>query len=87
MKIRPLCDYVVIKPLEAEETTKSGIIIPDTADKEKPQQGKIVAVAEDNTEVKIDDTVIYGRYSGEDVKLDGEEYKIVEMKSIRAVVE
>ena len=95
MKITPLNGYVVIKPLEQEEMTKSGIFIPDTANKEKPQEGEVVAVATKNIssngtelpiEMKVGDKVLYGRYSGEDVKVDGKEYKIVEMTSIRAIV-
>ncbi|MCK5615357.1 co-chaperone GroES [Candidatus Pacearchaeota archaeon] len=96
MKIKPLNGYVVIKPMEAEEVTKSGIVIPDTANKEKPSEGEVVAVASKNVspsgtelpiEMKVGDKVLYGRYSGEDVKVDGVEYKIVEMTSVRAIVE
>lgn len=95
MKIKPLNGYVVIKPLKAEEVTKSGIVIPDTASKEKPKEGEVVAVAESNIssngtelpiEMKVGDKVLYGQYSGEDVKIDGVEYKIVEMTSVRAIV-
>ncbi len=95
MNIKPLNGYVVIKPLEQEEMTKSGIVIPDTANKEKPQEGEVVAVAEKNIssngtdlpiEMKVGDKVLYGRYSGEDVKVDEVEYKIVEMTSVRAIV-
>ena len=95
MKIKPLNGYVVIKPLEQEEMTKSGIVIPDTANKEKPQEGEVIAVADKNIsssgtelpiEMKVGDHVLYGRYSGEDVKVDGKEYKIVEMTSVRAIV-
>lgn len=93
--IKPLNGYVVIKPLEAEEVTASGIVIPDTANKEKPQEGEVVAVSSTNInnqgkdlpiEVKVGDKVLYGRYSGEDVKVENIEYKIVEMDSIRAIV-
>ena len=96
MKIKPLNGYVVIKPLKAEEVTASGIVIPDTASKEKPKEGEVVAVAETNIsaegtqlpiEMKIGDRVLYGQYSGEDVKVDGEEYKIVEMTSVRAIIQ
>ena len=95
MNIKPLNGYVVIKPLEAEEMTKSGIIIPDTANKEKPHEGEVVAIAEKNIsstgielpiEIKVGDKVLYGRYSGEDVKVAGVEYKIVETSSVRAIV-
>lgn len=96
MKIKPLNGYVVIKPLPAEEVTKSGIVIPDTANKEKPKQGEVVAVAATNMtdkgtelpiEMKVGDKVLYGQYSGEDVKLDGVEYKICEMTSVRAIIQ
>lgn len=95
MNIQPLNGYVVIEPLKEEEVTKSGIVIPDTASKEKPQEGKVVAVSKTNisgagtslpVEMKVGDTVLYGRYSGEDVKVDGIEYKIVEMTSVRAII-
>ncbi len=95
MNIQPLNGYVVIKPLEQEEMTKSGIVIPDTANKEKPQEGEVVAVANKNIssngtdlpiELKVGDKVLYGRYSGEDVKVDEVEYKIVEMTSVRAII-
>jgi len=95
MNIVPLNGYVVIKPLEQEEMTKSGIVIPDTANKEKPQEGEVVAIAKTNIssggtdlpiEMKLGDKVLYGRYSSEDVKVDGGEYKIVEMTSVRAIV-
>ena len=96
MKIKPLNGYVVIKPLEQEEMTKSGIVIPETANKEKPQEGEVVAVADKNIgsngtelpiELKVGDKVLYGRYSGEDVKVNDVEYKIVEMSSVRAIVQ
>lgn len=95
MNIQPLNGYAVIKPIEADEMTKSGIYIPETASKEKPREGEIVAVSSTNIssngtelpiEVKVGDRVLYGQYSGEDVKVDGVEYKIVEMTSIRAIV-
>jgi chaperonin GroES len=95
-KIVPLNGYVVIKPMEAEEVSKHGIIIPDTANKEKTQEGKVMAVAKTNlssngielpVEIKVGDIVLYGRYSGEDVKVEGVEYKIVEMTSVRAIVQ
>ncbi len=96
MKIIPLNGYVVIKPTEPEEMTKSGLYIPDTANKEKPKQGEVVAVSKTNIsstgnelpiEMKVGDKVLYGQYSGEDVKVDGVEYKIVEMTSVRGKLE
>jgi chaperonin GroES len=86
MNIKPLGSRVVIKALEKEERTKSGILLPDTA-KEKPQQGKVVAVGsgrllESGTKVALDvkegDTVIFSKYSGTEVKVDGEEYIILD---------
>ena len=90
MKIRPLDDRVVVKPLDAEETTPGGIVLPDTA-KEKPQTGKIVAVGPgklmDNGDraglsVKVGDTVIYGKYSGTEIKVEGDELKILRESDI-----
>ncbi len=94
MKIRPLGDRVVIKRLEAEETTKSGIVLPGSA-KEKPQEAEVVAVGpggvvdgkEIKMEVKVGDKVLFSKYSGTEVKMDGEEYIIVRQNDILAVVE
>ena len=94
MKIKPLADRVVIKPSPAEEKTKGGIILPDTA-KEKPVMGEVVAVgpgkvADDGTkilpEVKVGDKVLYGKYSGTEVTVDGEEYLFMREADIFAVV-
>ncbi|MDR1663811.1 MAG: co-chaperone GroES [Clostridiales bacterium] len=94
MKLRPLCDRVVIKQLEAEETTKSGIVLPSQA-KEKPQQAEVVAVGpggvvdgkEIKMEVKAGDKVIYSKYAGTEVKLGEDEYIIVKQSDILAIVE
>lgn len=95
MNLRPLEDRVIVKPAKAEEVTKSGIVLPDTA-QEKPQRGTVLAVGpgkmkDDGTraavDVKIDDTVIYSKYGGTDVKIEGEEYKILRADDIYAVVE
>ncbi|HEX9656939.1 MAG TPA: co-chaperone GroES [Bacteroidota bacterium] len=94
MKVKPLADRVVVKPSPAEEKTKGGIILPDTA-KEKPVIGEIVAVgpgkiADDgkkiNMEVKIGDKVLYGKYSGTEVTIDGEELLIMREADIFAIV-
>jgi len=93
MNIRPLGDRVVIKKLEAEETTKSGIILTGTA-KEKPQEAEVVAVGiggmiegkEVIMEVKVGDKVLFSKYSGNEVKIDGEEYTILKQSDILAVV-
>lgn len=94
MKIRPLADRVLLKPIEAEEKTKSGIILPDSA-KEKPQEAEVVAVGPGKTKdgktqsmsVRVGDKVIYSKYSGDDVKLDGIEYTLVEEEKILAIIE
>lgn len=93
-KIKPLADRVVVQPKEAEETTKGGIILPDTA-KEKPIEGKVVAVGagrvtEDGKvvamSVKVGDTVLYGKYSGTEVKIDDDEYLIMRESDIYGIV-
>ena len=86
MKLVPLGDRVVLKQLDAEETTKSGIVLPGQA-QEKPQQAEIVDGKEEKMEVKVGDKVIYSKYAGTDVKLDGEEYVIVRQSDILAIVE
>jgi chaperonin GroES len=95
IKLKPLGDKVVVQPTQREETTKSGIVLPDTA-KEKPQEGVIVAVGTgrvlDNgertqLEVKEGQKVLYAKYAGTEVKYDGEEYLILSEKDILAVLE
>ena len=90
MNIRPLADRVVIKMLEAEETTKSGIVLPGTA-KEKPQVAKVKAVGPGTEEVKMEvkegDKVLISKYAGTEVKIDGEEFTIVKQGDILAVVD
>ena len=94
MKLVPLADRVVLKQCEAEETTKSGIILAGSA-LEKPQEAEVVAVGpggnvdgkEVTMHVKVGDKVIYSKYAGNEVKLDGEEYIIVKQNDILAVVE
>lgn len=94
MKLVPLGDRVVLKQLVAEETTKSGIVIPGQA-KEKPQQAEVVAVGpggvvdgkEIKMEVKVGDKVIYSKYSGTEVKIEEDEYIIVKQNDILAIVE
>jgi chaperonin GroES len=94
MKFRPLHDRVLIESLESEEKTAGGIIIPDTA-KEKPQEGKVIAVgpgakSEDGKtipmDVKVGDRVLFGKWSGTDVKVDGKEYSIMKESDIMGVV-
>ena len=92
-KVSPLADRVVIKPLEETETMRGGLYIPDTA-KEKPQQGEIVAVGPGRfdegkrvpMEVKVGDKVLYGKYSGTEVTIDGEPYLILRESDVLAIV-
>jgi len=96
MKIRPLQDRVIVKRLDQEdETTKGGIIIPDTA-KEKPQEGKIVAVGKGKVnedgkvmplDVTVGDKILFGKYAGSEIKLDGEEHLIMREEDILGIVE
>jgi chaperonin GroES len=95
MKIRPLQDRIIVKRIAEEEKTKGGIIIPDTA-KEKPQEGKVVAVGKGKmsdegklipVDVKVGDRILFGKYSGSEVKLDGEEHLIMREDDILGVIE
>ncbi|MEM9647621.1 co-chaperone GroES [Flagellimonas flava] len=89
VNIQPLADRVLIEPVEAETKTASGIIIPDTA-KEKPQKGKVVAVGpgtkDESMTVKVGDTVLYGKYAGTELKLDGADYLMMRESDILAIV-
>ncbi len=95
MKIRPLQDRVIVERIEEEERTKGGIIIPDTA-KEKPQEGKVVAVGKGKVnddgkltplDVKVGDKILFGKYSGSEIKLNGEEHLIMREEDILGVIE
>lgn len=95
MKIRPLHDRLIVKRLEEERTSKGGIIIPDTAT-EKPVQGKVVAVGngkilEDGSvrplDVKVGDKILFGKYGGQEVKVDGEELLVMREEDVMAVIE
>lgn len=89
LNIQPLADRVVVKPAEAELTTKSGIIIPDTA-KEKPQRGTVLAVGtgkkDEPMTVKVGDTVLYGKYSGTEINVEGYDYLIMREADILAII-
>ena len=93
-KVRPLGARVLVRPLEAEEISKGGIILPDSA-KQKPQEAEVVAVGPGKIEdgkkiemtVKVGDKVIFAKYSGDDIKVDEEEYTIIEEDKILAIVE
>lgn len=94
MNLQPLEDRVVVRPSEAEETTTSGLVIPDTA-KERPQEGEVLAAGpgayQDGTrialDVKVGDTVIYSKYGGTEIKVDGEELLILTSRDILAIVQ
>jgi chaperonin GroES len=96
VSIKPLEDRIVVKPLDAEQTTASGLVIPDTA-KEKPQEGEVMAVGpgrfDDEGEkripldVKVGDTVLYSKYGGTEVKYSGEEFLILSARDVLAVIE
>ncbi len=95
MKIEPLFDKVLIKPLSQEEVTASGIVLPDTADKEKPMQGEVVAVGPGKrsesgqivpVSVKVGDTVLFTKYAPDEVEVDNEEYLVIEEEKILGIV-
>jgi len=95
VKIRPLQDRVIVKRIEEEEKTKGGIIIPDTA-KEKPQEGRVVAVGKGKVnedgkitplDVKVNDRVLFGKYSGTEINIEGEEHLIMREEDILGVIE
>ena len=89
LKIQPLSDRVLVQPQEAETKTASGIYIPDSA-KEKPQQGKVVAVGKGKKDhdmtVKVGDVVLYGKYSGSELKFEGKDYLIMREDDILAII-
>ncbi|MHB0912841.1 MAG: co-chaperone GroES [Armatimonadota bacterium] len=93
--LKPLGDRIVVKPTAAEEVTKGGIVLPDTA-KERPQEGEVIAVGSGKTldtgtlvpmEVKVGDKIIYSKYGGTQVKIDGEEYVILRQDDVLSVIE
>ena len=95
MKIQPLADRVVIEPISVEEKTKSGIILPETADKERPEQGKVIAVGlgrllkngkRKPMEVKKGDLVLFTKYGPNEIKIDGKEYLIAKEEDILAII-
>jgi chaperonin GroES len=89
MNVKPLADRVLVQPAEAEEKTASGIIIPDTA-KEKPMRGTVVAAGpgkkDEPTTVKVGDTVLYGKYSGTEIQVEGQDYLMMRESDIFAIV-
>ena len=96
MNLKPLGDNIIVKPVSKEETTKSGIILPETLDKEKPEQGEVIAVGPgkilDNgnrspMEVKIGDKIIFKKYSPDEFKIDGQEVLVLNQSDVIAVLE
>lgn len=96
MKIRPLADYVLIEPIKAEEKTKTGILLPQTAEKEKPEEGKVIAVGPGKRDekgnlipvsVKPGQRVLFKKYSPDEIKVDDKEYLICKEEDILAIIE
>ncbi len=91
MDIKPLADRVLIEPISTEEKTKSGIILPDTADKEKPEQGKVIAVGPGKKDkpvsVKVGDIVLFTKYGPNEIKIDNKEYLIAKEEDILAILD
>lgn len=96
MPLRPIGDHLVVKPAPVEEVSKGGIIIPDTASKERPERGEVVSVGPGRTldngtrnpmEVKVGDQVVFKKYAPDEVKIEGEEYLVITMSDVVAVIE
>ncbi len=91
MNIRPIGDRILVKPIKEEEITKSGIVLPDTIDKEKKAEGEIIAIGAGEKVSKlglaVGQKVLYGKYSGEEVKADDQEYKVLAHEDVLAVIE
>ena len=91
MNIKPLGDRILVKPLKAEEMTKSGIVLPETAEKEKKEQGEIVAIGEgekiQKLGLKIGQKVLFGKYSGDEVEMEKTDYKFLKDEDILGIVE
>lgn len=96
MKIKPIHSNVIVKPITENEVTKSGIVLPDTVDKERPEKGEVVAVGEGKLlddgkkapmNVKVGDKVMFKKYSPDEIKVDGEEYLVIQESDILAILE
>jgi chaperonin GroES len=96
MKLKPIHDHIVVKPIIQDEITKSGIVLPDTIDKEKPEKGEVIAVGDgkllDNGQravisVKVGDKVMFKKYSPDEIKVDGVEYLIISESDVLAILE
>jgi len=95
MKLKPLHDHVIVKPITENEVTKSGIVLPDTVDKERPEKGEIIAVGDGKTlengqkapmSVKVGDKVMFKKYSPDEIKIDSEEYLVIKEEDIMAII-
>jgi len=91
MNIRPITDHILIEPIKGEEKTKSGILLPDTIEKERSEQGKVIAVGPGKKniamEVKAGDRVIFSKYGPNEIKIEGKEYLIAKQEDVLAVIE
>jgi chaperonin GroES len=96
MKIKPLADHVLIEPIKEEERTKTGILLPETAEKERPEQGRVIAIGPGRKtsagkivplEVKVGDKVLFTKYGPNEIKVDGKEYLIAKEEDILAILE
>jgi chaperonin GroES len=91
MKLRPLWNHVVVKPITQEEITKSGIVLPDTVEKEKKEEGKVIAIGDGDKikqlKLKVGDKVIFGKYAGDEIEIDDVEYKVLKDEDLLAVIE
>ncbi len=96
MQLKPIFDNIVVKKISMEEKTKSGIVLPDTIDKEKPQQGEVIAagtgkILDNGTrsqmEVKVGDKVLFRKYAPDEIKIDGEEYLVMTQTDVIAIIE
>ncbi len=96
MNIKPLSDHILIEPIKGEEKTKSGILLPDTVEKEKPEQGKVIAVGRGKKteegkiiplEIKVGDKIIFTKYGPNEIKVEGKEYLIAKEEDILAIIE
>lgn len=96
MKIKPISDHILIEPIKEEEKTKTGILLPDTAEKERPEQGKVIAVGPGKKdkkgnrsplEVKVGDKVLFTKYGPNEIKVDNKEYLIAKQEDILAIIE
>lgn len=91
MKLKPLGDRIVVKPVTQEEVTKSGIVLPDTVEKEKKEQGEVIAIGDGEKikklNLKVGDKVIFGKYAGDEVEIEDTEYKVLKEEDVLAVIE